>query len=363
MQTLTRQNLEDILLGTVILGAGGGGDIDEGRAMIDEALAAGKTFDLVSMDEVPDDALICTPYLLGAITPLSTEEEQLYAGLAQSVTNPLLQAYTEFQTHLGQEFYGTTPCELGGSNTAAAFFPAVMNGHKIIDADPAGRAVPEITHSTYYLAGLPAAPIYAVNEFGESFLLNKVKDDQRAETLVRALSQVSRNSIAAIDHALPMRDLRDVLIPGTISKAMDLGKVCRLATGADAATQVAHAGQGAVVFSGTVSSVDYETEQGFTIGQITLRYAGETMKISVKNENMACWLNDKVFATIPDLICLFDQDAGCPVANPDVAVGQLISVVILPAPQAFTSQLGLSVFGPNYAGVQADFKTPLIAAE
>jgi len=132
MRTLTPQDLEDMLLGAVILGAGGGGDIAEGRAMIETALAAGKTFDLVALDEVPDDAIICTPYLLGALTPLSPEEERLYAGLAESDTDPLLQAYTEFQEHLGQTFYGTTPCELGGSNTAAAFFPAAMNGHKIM---------------------------------------------------------------------------------------------------------------------------------------------------------------------------------------------------------------------------------------
>lgn len=361
MQTLTRQNLEDILLGAVILGAGGGGDIAEGRAMIDAALAAGKSFDLVSVDEVPDDALICTPYLLGAITPLSAEEEHVYAGMSDSDSNPLLQAYVEFQEHLGQEFYGTTACELGGSNTAAAFFPAVMNGHKIVDADPAGRAVPEITHSTYYLAGLPAAPIYAVNQFGESFLIDKVKDDRRAETLVRALSQVSRNTVAAIDHALPMRDLRDVLIPGTISKAMRLGEVCRgaIASGQSAADEVAKAGGGAVVFEGEVFSAFYETKHGFTIGDIVLKAEGQTMAIRVKNENMACWLDDAVFATIPDLICLFDADTGAPVANPEVTVNQRVSVVILPAPAPFTTQNGLTVFGPGYVGIDTAFNSPL----
>jgi len=292
---------------------------------------------------------------------LSADEEREYSGLQQGETNPLLQAYSEFQDHLGQEFYGTTPCELGGSNTAAAFFPAVMNGHKIIDADPAGRAVPEITHSTYYLAGLPAAPIYAVNEFGESFLIDKVKDDRRAETLVRAISQVSRNTVAAIDHALPMRDLRNVLIPGTISKAMHLGEVCRraVAENCDAAIAVAQVGGGAVVFTGAVTAVNYKTDQGFTIGQITLQDHAQTMTISVKNENMACWLDGAVVATVPDLICLFDSQEGEPVANPDVVKGQNLSVVILPAPTPFTSQKGLSIFGPQYAGVDAKFTSPV----
>ncbi len=361
MKTLTQQNLEDLLLGAVILGAGGGGELSEGREMIEAAFAAGRSFDLVSLDEVPDDALVCTPYLLGAITPMSAEEAQLYDGLKDSDTNPLLQAYTEFQDHLGQEFYGTTACELGGSNTVAAFFPAVMNGHKIIDADPAGRAVPEITHSTYYLAGLPAAPIYAVNQFGESFLLNKVKDDQRAETLVRALSRVSCNSIAAIDHALPMRDLRDVLIPGTISKAIKLGEICRQASaeGKDTPAEVAAAGNGIVLFSGVVSKVKYATEKGFTVGEMTVTDGKATISVTVKNENMTCTLDGAVVATIPDLICLFDRQTGAPIANPDVVDGQSVAVVILPAPAPFTTEKGLAVFGPAYAGLVGPFVSPL----
>ncbi|MEN8873442.1 MAG: DUF917 family protein, partial [Pacificibacter sp.] len=143
MTVLTRQNLEDMLYGAVIMGAGGGGDIQEGRDLINTALAAGKVFDLVSVEDVPDDAIICTPYLIGAITPLTDEEEKLYDGLPL-VADPMLQAYAEFQDHLGQEFYGTTPCELGGANTAAACFAAAMYGLKIIVADPAGRAVREI---------------------------------------------------------------------------------------------------------------------------------------------------------------------------------------------------------------------------
>lgn len=364
MRTLTHQNLEDMLLGAVILGAGGGGDIAEGRQMIETALAAGKTFDLVALDQVPDDALVCTPYLLGAITPMSAEEEKLYSGLQKVHADPMLTAYAEFQDYLGQEFYGTTPCELGGSNTAAAFFPAAMNGHKIIDADPAGRAVPEITHSTYFLNGLPAAPIFAVNEFGESFVLDRIKDDRRAETLVRALSQVSQNTIAAIDHALPMRELRDALIPGTISKAIEMGRTCRevIAAGGDTASEIAKLGHGMVLFRGRVDKVTYQTEDGFTLGEVHITDNGRNMMISVKNENMACFLDGAVHATVPDLICLFDSDTGAPVANPDVQPDQNISVVLLPAPVPFTSQLGLSVFGPRYAGIEADYVTPLCPA-
>lgn len=362
MKELTRQDLSDIQYGAAIMGAGGGGDLEEGFGLIDTALAAGKSFRLLSLNEVPDDALICTPYLLGAISSLSAEEERLYKGLERSETHPVLLAYAAFQQHLGREFYATTACELGGSNTAAAFFPAVMNDHFILDADPAGRAVPEITHSTYYFAGLPASPIMAANEFGETFLLNHVVDDQRAETLVRALCQVSRHDIAAIDHALEMRELRDVLIPGTISKALELGRRWRLALerGEDVAAVVAEVGGGTIGFRGAVSAVEYNTVEGFTLGSIEIAgagdFAGQQFKIMVKNENLVGWRDNEVAVTIPDLICLLDTDSGQPVTNPHAFVGQNVAVVLLPAPVEFRTEQALSVFGPGYAGVEGEYK-------
>ena len=357
MRDLSRQDLTDILNGAAILGAGGGGDLSEGLEMIDHALAAGKRFRLVSVDEVPDDAVICTPYMLGAISALSPEEEALYEDLPNSETHPILTAYDKFQQYLGVEFYGTTPCELGGSNTAAAFFPAAMNDHFIIDADPAGRAVPEITHSTYYMAGLPAAPIFTANAFGETFVLEGVKDDKRAETLVRTLSVVSRHDIAAIDHALPMAELRDVLIKGTITQALELGAATREASqgGGDVAQIVAEKSRGAVVFCGIVERCEYRVEDGFTLGDIMIKggdgHIDQVMHVAVKNENMVCRINGDVLATVPDLICLFDQSAKSQISNPDCRVGQKVSVVVLPAPEPFRTQLGLSIFGPKYAGV------------
>lgn len=292
---------------------------------------------------------------------MSLNTQRLYDNLERCDTHPILLAYEAFQDHLGKQFYATTACELGGSNTAAAFFPAAMNDHFILDADPAGRAVPEITHSTYYFAGLPASPIMAANEFGETFLLNHVVDDQRAETLVRALCQVSRHDIAAIDHALEMRVLRDALIPGTISKALELGRTWRLALdkGENVAEAVASAGGGRVSFTGAVSAVEYNTVEGFTLGSIeitgTADHAGQQFQISVKNENLVGWKDGEVAVTIPDLICLLDADSGQPITNPHAFVGQNVAVVLLPAPIEFQTEKALSVFGPQYAGLEGEY--------
>ncbi len=362
MRTLSRQDLQDVLYGAVILGTGGGGELEEGFGFINHALSQGKTFNMVELQEASDDGLVCTPYLLGAISPLSKEEERQYHRLPRCEEPAVLLAYRRFQEYLGQEFYGTISCEMGGSNTAVSFYAAAMNDHVIIDADLAGRAVPEITHSTYYINGLPVAPMVAANEFGETVILENIVDDLRAETLVRALSKVSRNDIAAIDHALPVRDVKNAVIPGAISLAMNMGRVWREArdAGDDVAQVIADTGEGFVAFRGIVKDCDWETKEGFTLGNVCIDgiegFIGQGYKIYLKNENMVGWLDDEVHTTIPDMICLLDTATGEPITNPNYKQGQNVAVIILPAPEAFTTEKGLQAFGPSYVGLEQPYE-------
>ena len=362
MKTLTKENLEDILNGATIFGTGGGGELSEGLSLINDALDRGKEFIMVSLDDAPADAIVCTPYMLGAISALPEQQERRYDRLPRINEPPVMAAYRRFESYLGREFYGTISCELGGSNTAVAFYAAAMSGHYIIDADPAGRAVPEITHSTYYVNGLPAAPIVMANEFGETIICENVVDDMRAESIVRALSMVSRNNIAAIDHALTISEIRDAVIPGAISMAMSMGRVWREQRDAkgDVARAIAREGKGFVAFRGTIGENDWKTEDGFTIGNVNIegadKFAGDVYRIWLKNENLIGWMNDNVHTTIPDLICLIDTDNGMPITNPNYFTGQNIAVVILPAPDAFTTPKGLEAFGPAYVGVAEPYK-------
>lgn len=149
---------------------------------------------------------------------------------------------------------------------------------------------------------------------------------------MRALSIVSRNDIAAIDHALPVTNIRHALFPGTITQAQTMGRAQReaLVAGSDVAEAVAQTGGGAVMFRGEISACDWRTEDGFTLGTITISgqdaQVDQTYRMKLKNENWVGWLNDAVHATIPDLICLIDTKTGLPVSNPDYAVDMRVAV-------------------------------------
>ena len=358
MRLLTRQNIEDILDGCVILGTGGGGELEEGMALINYATSLGKEFRLISLDEIPEEALLVTPYLLGA---LEFEDQDAYSHLPRASQEPLLLATNRMEKYMGQPIFGAIACEMGGSNTAAPMFIAAMKDGYIVDGDIAGRAVPEVTNSTYYIEGLPAAPIAVSNEFGEGFMIENIHDDERSEEVLRSISQVSRNTIAAVDHALPFSALKKALIPGTLSKALSLGETYRMTKqeGQNVGQAIAETSGGRIVFSGTVISIDWANVDGFTEGHVLIESGQDVMKIWFKNENLVAWLNDEVYMTLPDLICIFDDEKNTITTTPNFEKGMKVSVLVMDAPEPFKTEKGLSAFGPKRFGFDFDYMPAL----
>ena len=362
MRELNREDLMNILLGCTILGTGGGGSLEEGIRCIDEALASGKKFRLVSFDELDPGAVIGTPYACGAISPLTDEEKKKYARLKETEESMYLLNLRQLESFLGQEVSAVISTELGGGNTATAFYVAAMTDRLIVDGDPAGRSVPALQHSTYYLNGIPMCPMAVMNEFGEGAVFTNVCDDERGEDLVRALAVVSRNTIAVMDHVNTAAVLQNAVIRGAISHAEAIGRAFRetKAAGGDYAFAVAEAGKGKEMFRGIVTESRFETRDGYTFGDTVLEgtgsFAGHKLHIWYQNENIISWLDGTPYVTVPDLICFFNLDEAMPQLNPYAKVGEHAALVALPAPAEWTGERGLEVFGPRSFGYDIDYR-------
>ncbi len=361
MKVLEKQDIYDILYGCTILGTGGGGALDKGLSLVDQAFEKGKTFKLVDFSEVPDEAWIAVPYHCGSISPITPEVEAKYAGLpAIDEPAPFL-AYKALETYFGREFYGVMSTELGGGNTAQALYAGAMMDRYIIDADPAGRSVPELQHSTFYIFGLPIHPMACGNQFGEVAILTHVVNDERAEALVRAMAVVSKNSMGVADHPAQAKTLRNAVIQGAISHAWKIGKAFREARekGQAAAPQIAKVGNGFFLFQGEVTKFHYDTVDGFTVGDVEIKgegqYAGQLYHIWLKNEHIISWRNGEVDVTVPDLICVFDDQKNEPNINPYFTLGQMVSVIGLPAPAEWRLPRGLEIFGPKHFGFDLEY--------
>lgn len=101
---------------------------------------------LANLSELPDDAYIATPYGCGAPKGLSAKGEEKYRNLPHPDEPSSLLAFRSMEEYMGEPFFAVSSTELGGANTAEALHVACQLGLPIMDADPAGRSVPELQH-------------------------------------------------------------------------------------------------------------------------------------------------------------------------------------------------------------------------
>jgi len=352
MKVLNETELRDIIEGCTVLGTGGGGDPKEGWKIIEKELKTGKEFELVKLDEISASGIVPMPYFVGSLSEKKVKSVYKQGEAVRSYE--LLEEYT------GKKFEGVIPSELGGGNTAIAFATAARLGRPIVDGDPAGRSVPELQHGTYYIVGIKMTPFSVVTPFGDEIIIPKIKDDIQAEKIVRYIVASIGSNVGVTSHPVKGQLLKVSVVPDTISYALKLGRVLRIAreNGEDPIGALIKAGNGFLLFKGIATKSTWNEENGFTVGEFKLdgieEFKGETYKVWFKNENLISWRNGEVDVTIPDLISVLTPD-GHPVTNPNVKEGKEYIVVGFPAPDLWRTPRGLEIFGPKYLGLDRDY--------
>jgi DUF917 family protein len=138
-------DVEAAIRGGSVFAAGGGGWADHGRMLGTAAVTIGHP-ELVSIDEVPDDAFIATAAAIGA--PAGTTEWQMLGV-------DYVKAVEMLQDTLGSPIYGLMIGQNGMSSTMNAWLPSALLGTKVVDAVGDIRAHPTGDMGSIGLAGLP----------------------------------------------------------------------------------------------------------------------------------------------------------------------------------------------------------------
>ncbi|PXF50185.1 hypothetical protein BWQ96_00345 [Gracilariopsis chorda] len=358
---LSHEDVQDILRGSTVLAAGGGGHVSESKHLLDAAFATGRPICLVNIDEAPSDALVCVAYNLGSV---STAEVPFLHDL-QNHEPGSVRAIRLMQEKVGK-ISGLFPGEIGAVNIAISFYIASKVGDCfVLDADPVGRSVPELPNamSTFDRAGLPASPIVAVTESNETMYIENVANTSRTEKILRALSATDGRRVTAVHHVLPIHKLRPHLIPNTVSKSLEIGRDMReaMAKKRDVAQVLVEKHRGKLVLRGIVNDFSFEEKGSFTVGYIEMQgvnqWSRQKGRIEVKNENMGLWVDEEVRATIPDMITVFDEVENHAVLNPNYRIGMDVVIVVLPAAEALTTKAALDAFGPTCIGISEPFKS------
>ena len=362
MKVLTKQDVHDILLGAALLGTGGGGSLEEGLNVVDKAFAEGYEFRLADLDDLNADDLVGTPYSCGTVSPLSEAQQIEFDKLPKSKDTAEVTAIKNIEKYFGKKLKGVVATELGGFNTALALDAGARLNIPTIDADPAGRSVPYLQQTTYYINDIPIHPMGLANNFGDSMIVSHAISDERAEALTRAVAVASFNEVGVVDHIRPWKDIREALIPHTISLCLKYGQIARQSQkeNKNLATTLVKEFNGFFLFKGIVSSATWETKDGFTYGDLYVKgedeYCGDTFKIWIQNENIISWKNGKIYVTVPDSINIIDNVKNMPLLNPDAKVGDDISIFALKSFDQWRTEKGIAVFGPKFFGYDIEYR-------
>ena len=359
---LDAQALEDTLLGSSYLGCGGGGTLQAARELIRSDLAAGFTFRLLDVADLGNDEWVASPYALESLAPMDDDMRARLDRVGVALDVPVMASFRLLEDYLGRQFAAVIIGEIGPLSMAEAMSLAARLDVPSLDADTVGRATPEINQHSVRVAGHAITPAAAVTQFGDEVILKKVLDPSREEDVFRALSVVSR-LVGVTDAAIPgsVAKAENVLVQNSLSLAAAIGKAVRVARqGGDDPVEAARAaGDGYLLFEGTVGKFNWEDTDGFLVGDVAVNgtgpFGGQSLLLDYKNEHLVARRDGEVIATCPDLISMIDRESYEGIGNPDFEEGQAVSVLAYRSAALWRRPEGLEVFAPRYFGYEVDY--------
>ena len=357
MRILNEKDVEHLIVGAAILGTGGGGNPEEGLNMLKRDLEKGRRLAIVSLEEVPDEALIVCPYFCGSIAPSERKRKPVV------FEEPMAVAFERIEKHVGKKAFATIAVELGGLNTAIPLHIASLMNLPLLDGDYLGRSAPELLHSSANIFGVPLLPCVAVSEGGDILIIERYADLNEYENIVRSLAVVAGGFVAVVDTPIDGSVAKKVVIKDSISKCITVGKTVEEANtaGQDPITALVKCLDGILLFKGLVKKYEWEDREGFLYGEATYegieKWKGHELKIWIKNENIIAWRDGEVTVTAPDLICVVDE-TGHAITNAELKEGMKAVVIGAKAPEVWLTPKGIELFGPKHFGFSFDY-TPI----
>ena len=361
-RTLTELEVTDLMVGSSIQ-ASRSSDSASLIARAQDAIKAGRAFTLLPIDDLPDDWTIVVPSGVGGGGAWEYVRDRTQQQKLPTVPNATVMAIQALSKYLGKPFQAVIRTEAAAA-TLSAFLAASELGLPVVDACPAGRAVPEMAQQTPFLAGILGSPAAMVTRWGDTILVDKAVDDYRLEDLSRVVAVASGGGVQVAHTAISGRDAKRTMIHGSISQAIRFGRTVREAReqGKDPVTELLKVAGGFRLFRGVVAKADSKGEAGFTWWDVELKGTGpdqgHVYKVFVKNENIVTWRDGQPDAMSPDLISNLDPKTGDAIAGQGLGgypVGADVVMVGIPNSPLWRTPKGIEVMGPRHFGFDFDY--------
>src|SRR5258707_14471533 len=227
------QDVEAAIRGGSVFAAGGGGWVDHGRMLGTTAVTVGQP-EMVSTDEVPDDAYIATAAAIGA--PAGTTDWQMLGV-------DYVKAVELMQQALGAPIYGLMIGQNGMSSTMNAWLPGAILGTKVADAVGDIRAHPTGDMGSIGMAGSPEQTIQVAvggHRGSHSYIELVVRGaTAKVSPILRKAADMAGGFIASCRNPVRASYVKKNAALGGISRALALGHAIRKAEPAGGAAVIA----------------------------------------------------------------------------------------------------------------------------
>jgi len=344
--------LDDITLGSAILGSGGGGDPYIGLLLARSAIQSHGAVQLTPLNCVPDDALVAFIASIGAPGVLIEKLPR---------TEDAVDALAMLSHHLRQDITHLCPIEAGGLNAVIPFGPAAIMGLPVIDADGMGRAFPGLDMVTPTLNGGTSTPMAFADEHGNRSLL-LTETNAWSETLGRVSTVASGCTQFFASYPMTGRQAKQWLIDAPLSRAARLGRIVRSARAEHRSPVDAVLAQegGIRLLDGKVVSVERRNEGGFTLGEAVIEgtgaHAGSTLRLKFQNEYLIAERDGRAVGTTPDILATLEIETGEPIMAEDIRYGYRVATIGLPCDDRWRTTDGIELVGPRRFGYDVDYR-------
>ncbi len=360
------QDCKDFINGCLFMGTGGGGSVEWGMELFTEALKDGIPLEWVDVSDIPDDALVVTSYGMGTLAPQSQETKDEIERLALKDRyghRSMEKAVRELADYLGKPMGCLVAAELGAGNTPAPLVTGARLGIPVVDGDYAGRAIPDEMQGTPYLYGKHSWPFSSVDKWGNIAIVKYTVNPHMLERIGKMLAVAAYGNTTMAATPLPASEMKKIIVPGTLTKCLDLGRKMRQAReqGKDAVQAAIEVTGGWRLFEGVVTKKDWEDRGGYMFGTTHIRgtgdYSGHTLKVWFKNENHVTWLDEKPWVCSPDLVTIAYKESGNGTTNTLLKEGDEVVAVGIKGLTSFRTKFGLDeAAGPRYFGFDIEYK-------
>ncbi|BDR91024.1 DUF917 domain-containing protein [Vulcanisaeta souniana] len=348
---LSKQDVEDLVIGAAILGTGGGGDPYIGKLMVLQELEKGRKIRVVGVDDVDDEAFVVPVAAMGTPVVLI---EKIPSGKEALYSLKLLENYFKRKVDF------ISPIEAGGINSTIPLVIAAERSLPVIDADGMGRAFPELQMVTYHVYGIKASPMAISDERGNAAILDTV-DNFWAEKIARVITVKFGGSAWIAIYPTFGKPYKEAAIRGSISLAIEIGRALRESKAhgenpIDALLDVTH---GFMLFKGKIVDIQRFNIGGFARGEATIEgldeHKGSKLVIRFQNENLVAIRDGEIMASVPDLITVLDSESGKPITTERLRYGLRVIVIGIPCNEKWRTPKGLETVGPKYFGYDIDY--------